>query len=172
MGTPIEFLDAFEQLSVKVPSHRELIGAAKAAAAEFKRNFWPGMLVSNYDWSENGLIASARQIQSEYWSLSYYSLFITITSYLKPECWIDRCGVLPVGAEVTVEPAESMVEDSWEPAMGFFYATVVSSPDTPTESAIYMVNTQYGGWLRHPQCRAASASTPQVVHHSLCVRDQ
>ena len=38
-------------------------------------------LLSDYDWSENGVIASARQIQSEYWSLVHYSLFIQITTY-------------------------------------------------------------------------------------------
>jgi hypothetical protein len=143
-GTVIEFLDEFERLSVKIPAHRELIGAAKAAAAEFMRNFSPGMLISNYDWSENGLIASARQIQSEYWSQSYYSLFITITSYFVAERWIDRRDVLPVGAEVTVEPAGTTVEGSWEPAAGSFYATVSVASDTSSQSASYTVKTVDG----------------------------
>ena len=50
-------------------------------------------LLSDYDWSENGVIASARQIQSEYWSLVHYSLFIQITTYTwtRPSrIWLDR----------------------------------------------------------------------------------
>ena len=47
-------------------------------------------LLSDYDWSENGVIASARQIQSEYWSLTHYSLFISITSYLIVDVWLNR----------------------------------------------------------------------------------
>ena len=37
---------------------------------------------SDYDWAENGVLELARQIQSEYWGLISYSLFISITSYL------------------------------------------------------------------------------------------
>ena len=57
-------------------------------------------LLSDYDWSENGVIASARQIQSEYWSLVHYSLFIQITTYLDSAIWLDRCSLLAVGTEV------------------------------------------------------------------------
>ena len=57
------------------------------------------MLLSDYDWSENGVIASARQIQSEYWSLTYYSLFIQITTYLVSSAWLDRRSLLAVDTE-------------------------------------------------------------------------
>ena len=40
------------------------------------------MLLSDYDWAENGVLELARQIQSEYWALVAYSLFISITAFL------------------------------------------------------------------------------------------
>lgn len=100
VGTVIQFLDAFEEASVKFPAHRHLIGDAKAKARRRERYFWPGMLLSDYDWSENGVINNARQIQSEYWALTHYSLFISITTYLIVEAWLDRLSLLSVGSEV------------------------------------------------------------------------
>ena len=62
----MEFFDEFERASFKFPAHRELVAAAKRAAKQLKQNVWPGVLIADIDWSENGLIAAARQIQSEY----------------------------------------------------------------------------------------------------------
>lgn len=138
----IEFLDEFKRISHAFPAHRQLVHAAKTAAIQRDRNFWPGMLLSDYDWSENGVIASARQIQSEYWSLKYYSLFIQITTYLKCEEWLDQCSVLPIDAEVTVE----LDGDSFgklEPATGAFYAKVCFSPGEASENGLYWVKV-YG----------------------------
>lgn len=53
-ATVVEFFDAFQKASVAFPAHRPLVRAAKAAALQRDRNFWPGMLLSDYDWSENG----------------------------------------------------------------------------------------------------------------------
>ena len=67
-----------------------------------------------YDWSENGVIAAARQIQSEYWCLTHFSLFISITSHLIVEAWLHRSSALAKGTEVTVEP-EGSTEDMSPP---------------------------------------------------------
>ena len=67
--------------------------AAKKAAKQLRENVWLGMLLFDYDWSENGLISAARQIQSEYWCLKYFSLFITICSYLLPDEWHDQASL-------------------------------------------------------------------------------
>ena len=77
----IQFLDAFEEASVKFPAHRHLIGDTKAKAKRRDRYFWPGMLLSDYDWSENGVIASARQIQSE------YKMAKEIDHEIRAACW-------------------------------------------------------------------------------------
>ena len=106
-------LDEFEKASVKFPGHRQLVGAAKAAALQRDRNFWIGMLLSDYDWSENGVIAAARQIQSEYWSLVHYSLFIQITTYLDSAIWLDRRSLLAVGTEVTALRPTRVGGGSW-----------------------------------------------------------
>lgn len=52
-GSVIELLDAFEAASVKFPAHRHLVVDAKAKALRLARYFWPGMLLSDYDWSES-----------------------------------------------------------------------------------------------------------------------
>ena len=62
------------------------------------------MLLSNYDWAENGVLELARQIQSEYWALVAYSLFISITAFLDVAAWKRRDGELQRGSEVTIEP--------------------------------------------------------------------
>eukprot|EP00966_Prymnesium_polylepis_P029538 686375-Prymnesium_polylepis.2 len=69
------------------------------AQKALKQNAWLGMLLSDYDWAENGVLELARQIQSEYWSLISYSLFISITSYLLPSFWKDRTSELKRGTE-------------------------------------------------------------------------
>lgn len=152
-ATLIEILDEFEKVSLKFPAHRHLVRAAKAAALQRDRNFWVGMLLSDYDWAENGVIVSARQIQSEYWSLVYYSLFIQITTHLDADAWFNRRSVLPMGTEVTV-----MSEDddfaSIKPARGAFYAKVHSGASNEGEEQLYSV-TVYGhptlsdGTVRH-----------------------
>jgi hypothetical protein len=81
------------------------------------------MLLANYDWAENGVLELARQIQSEYWALVAYSLFISITAFLDVVEWKRREGTLPRGSEVTVEPEGAPV-DAVEPAPGSFFATV------------------------------------------------
>ena len=139
IGSVIQFLDAFEEASTKFPAHRHLVGDAKAKARRRDRYFWPGMLLSDYDWSENGVIANARQIQSEYWSLTHYSLFISITTYLVVAAWLDRRSRLPVGTEVTVEPegADFSTAERLAPAKGSFYAVVHSAPPSEDEQAAY-----------------------------------
>ena len=129
-------------MSSKFPAHRHLVGAAKAAALQRDRGFTPGMLLSDYDWSENGVILGARQVQSEYWSLVSYSLFIQITTHLVSEVWLDRRSLLPKGTEVTVE-LEGDSFGELQPSKGAFYAKVKSAPDAAGEKALYSVEV-YG----------------------------
>ena len=142
-GTIIEFLDAFEAASVKFPAHRHLIADAKAKALRRSRYFWPGMLLSDYDWSENGVINPKYQIQSEYWSLTHYSLFISITSYLVVHAWLDRCSLLSVRTEVTVEP-EGAPANTLQPAKGSYWAVIHASPMCEGNKEIYSVQCEDG----------------------------
>jgi hypothetical protein len=154
-GTAVQLLDEFEErMSKKAVIHRRVRLDTAMAQKQLKQNAWLGMLLSDYDWAENGVLELARQIQSEYWSLISYSLFISITSYLLPSFWKDRtselkrgaeahhplpsptgphplnphhadCGVCAVQCEqVTVEPVELSTEGAEEPAVGSFYATI------------------------------------------------
>ena len=141
VASVVQFLDAFEEASVKFPAHRHLVGDTKVKAKRRDRYFWPGMLLSDYDWSENGVIANARQIQSEYWALTHFSLFISITTYLVVEAWLHRSSLLSVGAEVTVEPEGAVLStaERLSPAKGSFYAVVHGTPAAEGEREIYSV---------------------------------
>lgn len=141
-ATIINFLDAFEKACIKFPAHRHLVGASKAAALQRDRNFWIGMLVSDYDWSENGVIASARQIQSEYWSLVHYSLFIQITTYLESDAWLNQRSLLAAGTEVTVQQ-EGDDFGARQPTKGAFYAKVEAAPKDEGEGELYSIKV-YG----------------------------
>jgi hypothetical protein len=141
IASVIQFLDAFQEASIKFPTHRNLIGDAKAKAMQLARYFWPGMLLSDYDWSENGVIANARQIQSEYWALTHYSLFISITTYLIVEAWLNRTSYLHIGTEVIVEPEDAVLStaERLSPAKGSFYAIVHSAPTSEGEDGVYSI---------------------------------
>ena len=135
------------------------------------------MFLSNYDWSENGVIATARQIQSEYWCLKYYSLFISITTYLIFEAWLDRSSKLSKGTEVTVEPEGLSQPGSLEPAKGSFFATIHSGGGVEGEDTIYVVQkpdmTTIGGVersrLRHRKARTtAFVQVTDEKRHDAC----
>ena len=130
-------------MSCKFPAHRELVVAAKRAATQLKQNVWPGMLLADIDWSENGLIAAARQIQSEYWCLSYFSLLIIIVAHLKEDVWLDDASLLCELDEVTVEP-EGSPTGALEPAQGAFYALVHRCPPSAGADGVYEVKKTDG----------------------------
>lgn len=144
-GTMVDFLDAFEKVSNKFPAHLHLVVDTKVKALRFLHYFWPGMLLSNYDWSEKGIITPDRQIQSEYWSLTSFSLFISITSHLIVSEWLDRCSLLTVGTEVTVEPEPGgSPVGSLTPASGSYWAKIHASPNEIGEACIYSVTREDG----------------------------
>lgn len=104
-GTLIDLLDEFEdQVMRKYPFHRHTLSNQKRADTDRHQNVWPHWLQLSSDWSENGPIWSAREIQSEYWNLKTFSLFICIARFLLNSAWINRESKLPIGTEVSVEP--------------------------------------------------------------------
>lgn len=80
--------------------------------------------------SENGPIANAREVQSEYWRLKNYSLFISIWAHLLNSAWVDRVGALSKGDAVTVELEGESILNSITPPVGSCYAEVVASSNT------------------------------------------
>ena len=83
------------------------------------------------DYSENGSLEKPKQLQSEYWVIIYYTLLISIASFLLSSVWRERTTVLPIGAEVTVEPAdyEPPADGTIEAVVGSFWAKVTESGD-------------------------------------------
>ena len=82
-GTIIELIDEFAaRVMPKYPFHRQTLVNQKAADQQREDNMPPCVLDVDSDHSENGPILNAREIQSEYWRMNYFSLFISIWSYL------------------------------------------------------------------------------------------
>lgn len=125
-GSIIKFLDQFESVQKYHVRHGFHIDQSKRAEGDFRRNAIPGMVDDKSDWSENGSLAKKRQIQSEYWVIVYYSLLISISSFLVSSAWRERACILPVDTEVTVEPLEYVPPDdgSIEAAPGSYWGRV------------------------------------------------
>jgi hypothetical protein len=85
----------------------------------------------------SGSLEKPKQIQAEYWAIIYYTLLISIASFLVSSIWRERTTVLPIGAEVTVEPSdyEPPADGTIEAVTGSFWAQVESGPDEYTEGA-------------------------------------
>ena len=99
----------------------------------------PGMVRDKSDWSENGEIKVKHQMQSEYWTITYYSLLISMVSFLVTNVWIDRTSALERLAEVTVEPEGLSEPGSLEPADGSFFA-IVDVGSTAVGGEVIMVD--------------------------------
>ena len=88
------------------------------------------MIRDKSDWSENGEIKVKHQMQSEYWTIVYYSLLISITSFLVTNVWKDREGALQKGTQLTVEPPDQSESGSVKAIEGSYFAIVeVGSTD-------------------------------------------
>ena len=130
-GTLLELLDEFKPIQDSYIPHRFNIGNAKIAARECDENVGPGVIDEDSDYSENGSIVKKRQIQSEYWIMVYYTLLISIASFLVSKFWIDRESKLPPASKVTVEleGEGASVPANLKPGPGSYFATVESGPD-------------------------------------------
>lgn len=105
-GTLIQLLDQFEPVQKYHVRHTFHIQEDRDAHNEYDRNSIPGMIDCKSDFSENGSLEKAKQLQSEYWIIIYYTLLISIASFLVASVWREHSSVLPAGAAVTVEPKE------------------------------------------------------------------
>ncbi len=86
------------------------------------------MLAGDIDFSENGSIENFDKVQSEHWISKQYTLFMSITSFLKFDEWNDEENKLDVGAEVTVngehyvgelkEKIQINLDSHWEKVIG------------------------------------------------------
>jgi len=106
----------------------------------------------NSDWSENGEIVLKLQMQSEYWSIKYYSLLISITSFLVASAWKDREGALNVKTEVTVQPGDAK-EGSICYVAGSYFAVVQEGSTSVGPDVPYLVRRPDGSTESVPRHR-------------------
>ena len=94
-GSIVKLLDDYEKYvapqAVQHAFDRHMTALVSKLAHE---NFWPLWLKSDYDYPENGEILDPKQLQSDYWKRVYFSLFMSITSFL----------ILKVGATYAIAP--------------------------------------------------------------------
>jgi hypothetical protein len=83
-------------------------------------------------------------MQSEYWSIVYYSLLITISSFLITSIWQDRTSALKRGDEVTVEPDDKSFNDNVQAVEGSYFAVVEEDSEEVGSAVMYRVRTVDG----------------------------
>ena len=130
-GTVVEFLDQFERdVFKRYPHHRFTIQRQKAMATEFERCRGPGWIQCDVDFAMDGEIPppAGKSIQSDHWCPMSFTAFIATLSWIPRATWISRSSELPVGAAVTVEPADKSSAGSIEPAEGSYGGEVVELP--------------------------------------------
>jgi hypothetical protein len=82
--------------------HRNLVSLEHRSKLQYARNSRPLSLAQDIDFAENGSIENFDKVQSEHWISKQYTLFMSITSFLKVDEWNHEENNLDVGAEVTV----------------------------------------------------------------------
>ena len=142
-GAVYEFLDACEEVHRGWVPHRFHAVQSRKAETECEQNLTPGKLKNDSDWSENGEIVVKHQMQSEYWAIKYYSLLVSITSFLVSSAWKDRMCPLKAGAEVTVQPEGAPV-DSISYIRGSYFGKVVEEVMDAGENVEYVVKQPDG----------------------------
>ena len=171
-GTIIELLDEFEsKVMAKYPFHRQTLIKQKEAAQQCEDNLSPGVLDADSDHSENGIIANAREIQSEYWKMKHFSLFISMWRYLVSAVWIDRTSVLSKGDCVTVEPEGQSVPGSLSPPLDSFFAEVERTERTgsqPDEGDLYVVVDRHAKSHTIPRHRLRLRQWKTVAFACIC----
>ena len=152
-GTLIEFFDEVCTAYTNFTPHSFHVDQSKEAARECEMNIAIGMIRDDSDWSENGEIKVKHQLQSEYWTIVYYSMLISINAFLISKVWKDRCSALAKGAEVTVEPEGCSEPGSSEAAEGSFYAVVHQGSKEAGSEVIYTLRRPNGEEVQAPRAR-------------------
>jgi hypothetical protein len=151
-GTITELLDACEAVYSSWVPHRFHAMQARAAEIECDQNLTPAKLRNNSDWSENGEIVLKHQMQSEYWSIKYYSLLISITSFLVASAWKDRVGALDANIEVTVQPVDTPCGSICYTA-GSYFAVVQEGSSSVGPDVLYLIKRTDGSTETVPRHR-------------------
>ena len=151
-GTITELFDTCEAVFKGWVPHRYHARQAKEAELECHRNLTPGKLKDDSDWSENGEIVLKLQMQSEYWSIKYYSLLISITAFLVASVWKERKGSLDAKTEVTVQP-EDAPENSVHYVADSHFAVVEEGSVAEGPEVPYLVRRPNGSTETVPRHR-------------------
>ena len=151
-GTITELLDSCEDVFKGWMPHRYHAVQAREAEIECDQNLTPAKLRNNSDWSENGEIVLKLQMQSEYWSIKYYSLLVSITSFLVASAWKDRRRALDAKTEVTVQPVDAP-EESICYVAGSYFAVVQEGSANIGPDVAYLVRRPDGSTEKVPRHR-------------------
>lgn len=101
-GTLVDYLDHFERKMSMHIEHRNLVSSEHRSKLQYSRHSRPLSLARDIDFAENGTIENFDKVQSEHWITKQYTLFMSVSSFLKVDIWNKVDGHLSIGAEVTV----------------------------------------------------------------------
>ena len=123
-GTLIDFLDDMEVALNKNIHNRVLLTNEYRAKQQFAQIRRPGMFSRDIDFSENGSLKNARELQSEHWTSIQYSLMVSVLSCIDAKEWDMVDGDLALGSEVTVygeKSFENFEKNSFWGKVKFFH---------------------------------------------------
>ena len=101
-GTVVDFLDSFEAVMYPYVQHRVILAREHRSRTQFELHRRPGILERNIDYGQNGTVENARQIQSEHWNSTQYTLFGSVVSYACVKTWMDKTSTINTGVKVIV----------------------------------------------------------------------
>jgi hypothetical protein len=86
-GTLVDYLDHFERKMAVHIEHRNLVSSEHQSKLHYAWNSCPLLLARDIDFADNGSIENFDKVQSENWISKQYTLFMSITSFLKVDEW-------------------------------------------------------------------------------------
>ena len=138
MDTLVDYLDEVEESVKNNARHRVLLRYEYQASKDFQQNRRPGDFEQNLDFSENGSLKNASQVQSEYFNSIQYPILDSVWSWIDTFMWYLVEGDIKRGAGVTVN-CELWFE---LPNTNSFRGTVVS--DSYVDNGFYIVEDNVG----------------------------
>jgi hypothetical protein len=100
--TLVDYLDHFKRKMAVHNEHPNLVSLEHRSKLQYTWNYRPLSLARDIDFAENGSIENFDRVQSEHWISKQYTLFMSITSFLKVDEWNDEENKLDIGAQVIV----------------------------------------------------------------------
>ena len=96
-GTLVDYMDHFEKKMSMHIEHCNLVSSEHRSKLLYSWNSWPLLFAWDIDFAENGTIENFDKVQSEHWVTKQYTTFMSVSSFLVVDKWIQRGGEVRCG---------------------------------------------------------------------------